>query len=96
MVLDAGDVYKAGWQYGLIPIMAEIYNLGTPHYYAVAVTKQRDNSSELIYLKRKNTCHSAVGHAAGWVIPMAWLIANERVSYFQTGCQFKKVKYSMA
>lgn len=79
VVLDAGDVYKAGWQYGLIPIMAEVYNLGSPHYYAVAVTKQRDNSSELIYLKRKNTCHSAVGHAAGWVIPMAWLIANERV-----------------
>ena len=40
--------------------MAEIYNLGTPHYYVVAVTKQRDNSSELIYLKRKNTCHTGV------------------------------------
>ncbi len=47
-VLDAGDIYRAGWQYGLIPIMAEIYNLGTPHMYAVAVTKQRDNSSELV------------------------------------------------
>ena len=84
VVLDAGDIYRAGWQYGLVPIMAEIYNLGTPHYYAVAVTKQRDNSSELIYLKRKNTCHTAVGHAAGWVIPMAWLIANERVRDY--GC----------
>jgi hypothetical protein len=38
--------------------MAEVYNLDGPHYYAVAVTKQRDNSSELIYLKTKNTCHT--------------------------------------
>ena len=58
VVLDAGDVYRAGWLFGLIPIMAEVYNLDGPYYYAVAVTKQRDNSSELIYLKTKNTCHT--------------------------------------
>ena len=52
--------FRAGYQYNLKPVMAEIYNLGTPHYYVVAVTKQRDNSSELIYLKRKSTCHTAV------------------------------------
>ena len=52
--------YRAGFQYGLKPVMAEIYNLPTPHYYVVAVTKQRDNSSELIYLKRKSTCHTGV------------------------------------
>ena len=37
-----------------------------------------------IYLKRKNTCHTGVGQAAGWIIPMAWLIANERVRDY--GC----------
>jgi melanoma-associated antigen p97 len=58
VVLDAGDVYRAGYMFGLIPIMAEVYNLDGPYYYAVAVTKQRDNSSELIYLKTKNTCHT--------------------------------------
>ena len=52
--------FRAGFQYGLKPVMAEIYNLPTPHYYVVAVTKQRDNSSELIYLKRKSTCHTGV------------------------------------
>ena len=41
-------------------------------------------SSELIYLKRKNTCHTGVGHGAGWVIPLAWLIGNERVRDY--GC----------
>ncbi len=83
-VLDAGDIYKAGWQYDLIPIMAEVYNLGEPYYYAVAVTKQRDNDTELIYLKNKRTCHTAVGHGGGWVIPMAWLLTNERVRDY--GC----------
>jgi len=62
VVLDAGDVYRAGFLYGLIPIMAEVYNLEEPFYYVVAVAKQRDNSSELVYLKTKNTCHT-VGHS---------------------------------
>ena len=97
-MLEAGDIYRAGEDYGLIPIMAEVYNLGTPDYYAVAVVKIRDNSSELIYLKRRNSCHTGVGQAAGWIIPMSWLISNERVrdygcdsvraasEYFQKGC----------
>ena len=55
--------FRAGYQYNLKPVMAEIYNLGTPHYYVVAVTKQRDNSSELIYLKRKSTCHTGVSRS---------------------------------
>jgi len=83
-VLEAGDIYKAGWQYRLIPILAEVYNLGEPFYYAVAVTKQRDNNTELIYLKNKRTCHPAVGHGGGWVMPMAWLLTNERVRDY--GC----------
>ena len=97
-MLEAGDIYRAGEDYGLIPIMAEVYNLGTPDYYAVAVVKIRDNSSELIYLKRRNSCHTGVGQAAGWIIPLSWLISNERVrdygcdsvraasEYFQKGC----------
>ena len=41
-------------------------------------------SSELIYLKRGRTCHPAVGHGTGWVMPMAWLLTNERVRDY--GC----------
>ena len=54
----------------------KVYNLGTddmtgiPYYYSVAVAKIRDNSSELIYLKRRNSCHTGLGQAAGWIIPM--------------------------
>ena len=59
---------------------------GIPYYYSVAVVKIRDNSSELIYLKvslfflknsksyylsqRRNSCHTGLGQAAGWIIPM--------------------------
>ena len=47
----------------------QVYNLGTPDYYAVAVVKIRDNSSELIYLKRRNSCHTGVGQVRGiWQI----------------------------
>ena len=98
-MLEAGDIYRAGKGWGLIPIMSEVqklsaesvellkvetifrlnfkvYNLGTddmtgiPYYYSVAVVKIRDNSSELIYLKRRNSCHTGLGQAAGWIIPM--------------------------
>ena len=65
VMLEAGDIYRAGKEFGLIPIMAEVYNLGTPDYYAVAVVKIRDNSSELIYLKRKNSCHTGLGQVLG-------------------------------
>ncbi len=48
--------------------------------------------SQVIFLFQKKSCEtiessfhcSAVGHAAGWVIPMAWLITNERVRDY--GC----------
>jgi hypothetical protein len=50
-VFDAGDVYKAGLQFELIPVLAEIYNLGEPEYYAVAVAYQGDAETELTYLK---------------------------------------------
>uniref|UniRef100_A0A8D8LTG3 Serotransferrin n=1 Tax=Cacopsylla melanoneura TaxID=428564 RepID=A0A8D8LTG3_9HEMI len=75
-VLDAGDVYTAGLQYALIPFISEIYNLGTPDYYVIAVAKEEDPSTELTYLRGKNTCHTGLFTAAGWIIPMAFLISN--------------------
>jgi hypothetical protein len=57
-MFDAGDVYSAGLNFELIPILSEVYNLGKPEYYVVAVAKARDRDTELIYLKEKNTCHT--------------------------------------
>ncbi|XP_039275547.1 melanotransferrin [Nilaparvata lugens] len=75
-VFDAGDIYTAGLKYDLIPFIAEVYNLGKPEYYVVAVAKEEDPTTELTYLKGKNTCHSGINTAAGWIIPLAYLISN--------------------
>jgi hypothetical protein len=50
-VFDAGDVYTAGLKYDLIPFISEVYNLGEPEYYAVAVAREEDPDTELTYLK---------------------------------------------
>lgn len=75
-VLDASDVYTAGLRFNLVPIISEIYNLGEPEYYVVALAKEEDPDTELTYLKGKYTCHSGINTAAGWVYPMAYLISN--------------------
>lgn len=67
IVLDASDVYTAGLRYDLIPIISEVYNLGEPEYYVVAVAKEEDPSTELTYLRGKYTCHPGINTAAGWV-----------------------------
>jgi len=72
-VLDAGDVYTAGYHYGLIPVMAEIYNtkntkLGEPEYYAVAVAYQGDPDTELTYLKGSTTLKFRLNYA-----PLFWI-----------------------
>ncbi|XP_058831146.1 transferrin 2 isoform X1 [Topomyia yanbarensis] len=76
VVLDASDVYTGGLNYDLLPFMSEIYDLGRPEYYVVAVAKEEDPDTELTYLKGKYTCHSGINTAAGWVYPMAYLISN--------------------
>lgn len=50
-VLDAGDIYTAGLTFDLVPIISEVYNLGKPEYYVVAVSKEDDPSTDLTYLK---------------------------------------------
>ncbi|XP_011195996.1 melanotransferrin [Zeugodacus cucurbitae] len=75
-VFDAGDVYTGGLNYELIPFMSEVYNLGEPEYYVVAVAKEEDPDTELTYLKGKYTCHTGINTAAGWTYPMAFLISN--------------------
>ncbi|CAL8115042.1 unnamed protein product [Orchesella dallaii] len=88
-VFDAGDIYTAGLHFGLIPVMQEVYNtrdskIGEPEYYAVAVAYQGDPDTELTYLKGKYSCHSGINHAAGWIIPMAYLISSGRMRNY--GC----------
>lgn len=83
-VLDAGDVYTAGLRFNLIPFISEVYNLGTPDYYVVAVAKEEDDNTDLTYLKNKYTCHTGINTAAGWVYPLAYLISNNWIRGY--GC----------
>lgn len=50
-MMDAGDIYTAGLTFDLVPIISEVYNLGKPEYYVVAVSKEDDPSTDLTYLK---------------------------------------------
>uniref|UniRef100_A0A1B6EA49 Transferrin-like domain-containing protein n=1 Tax=Clastoptera arizonana TaxID=38151 RepID=A0A1B6EA49_9HEMI len=75
-LFDAGDIYTAGLNYDLIPFLAEVYDLGVPEYYVVAVSKEEDPTTEITYLKGKYTCHPGINTAAGWIVPLAYLISN--------------------
>ncbi|XP_047480252.1 melanotransferrin-like [Penaeus chinensis] len=84
VVFEAGDIYSAGLNYELVPFMGEQYNLDTLEYYVVAVSKEDDPDTDVLYLKNKRTCHPAVMHGGGWVVPLAYLINNNLIR--QYGC----------
>jgi len=84
VMLDPGDVYTAGLQFNQVPIMNEIYDKDKSSFYVVAVSKEIDLDTDLLYLRNKKTCHTGVMEGAGWVIPLAYLISNERIRGY--GC----------
>lgn len=88
-MLDAGDIARAGHRFNLIPIIAERYNLRDPSYYVVAVARQVDKETDLLYLKGKKSCHTGFGEAAGWIIPLSFLLFNERMRSYGP-CQSAK------
>ncbi|XP_050357433.1 melanotransferrin [Nymphalis io] len=75
-MFDAADMLHAAYRHRLVPFMQEIYSSGDNWYYAVAVAKEQDPDTDLTYLRGKNTCHTGIGMAAGWVYPLAYLISN--------------------
>ena len=83
-MLDAGDVYRGGQAYGLIPIVSERYNLEDSSFFAVAVARQSDKDTDLLHLKGRRSCHSAYGAADGWLIPLNFLLSNNRMRSY--GC----------
>lgn len=50
-MFEAGDIYSAGLHYELVPFMGEQYNLDTLEYYVVAVSKEDDPDTDVLYLK---------------------------------------------
>ncbi|KOB75135.1 Lactotransferrin, partial [Operophtera brumata] len=62
VLLDAADMLHAAQQHRLVPFMQEV----------TACCQHTD----LTYLRGKNTCHTGVGMAAGWVYLLAYLVSN--------------------
>ncbi|CAH2244764.1 jg22216, partial [Pararge aegeria aegeria] len=75
-IFDAADMLHAAYRHRLVPFMQEVYSSGNNWYYAVAVAKEQDPDTDLTYLRGKNTCHTGIGMAAGWIYPLAYLISN--------------------
>ncbi|XP_053619563.1 transferrin 2 [Plodia interpunctella] len=75
-VLDSADMLHAAYRYKLVPFMQLVYSTGNSWYYAVAVAKEQDPDTDITYLRGKNTCHTGIGMAAGWIYPLAYLISN--------------------
>lgn len=79
VVLDAADIYLAGVKFALIPIVMEQIDKYEPDHYAIAVAKKSDQSTDLFSLKGKLSCHSGFLKGAGWVMPLNFLLSNDRM-----------------
>lgn len=77
--LDAADLYVAGKRFGLIPFVAEFYGEGTD-YYAVAIVRQNDKQILVSNLLHKRTCHSGIGKATGWVVPLNLVLDTRQIT----------------
>lgn len=78
-VVDASDMYLGGTLYGLAPFMTEYYDDPEPNFYAVAVVKRTDLTTNLLDLRGRRTCHGAIYGAAGWSVPISFLLTQNRV-----------------
>ena len=78
ITLDPADAYRANRYFGLEPLAAEDYGTMTdsPIYYAVAVVKRTDLSTNLWNLRNKRACGTGFGDMAGWHVPVSYLIGN--------------------
>ncbi|KAG8174344.1 hypothetical protein JTE90_015522 [Oedothorax gibbosus] len=76
VVLDGGDVYKAGRYFKLQPIASELYNNSDAMYYAVAVIRSVSDVTNASQLRGLRSCHTGMGRTAGWVMPVGFLISQ--------------------
>nr|CAB3263754.1 serotransferrin-1 [Phallusia mammillata] len=78
--MDGGELYNAGINHGLLPIVTEHYGGGSiPSYYAVAAIRANDTTTKFTKegLKGKRTCHTGYQKTAGWNVPVGLMSRNE-------------------
>lgn len=76
-VFDGGNIRKASNTYNLKPIRIEITGTSTDRYFSVGVVKKDNCPRNINDLKGKRTCHSGYGRAAGWTIPITYLVDSK-------------------
>uniref|UniRef100_A0A669PN25 Ovotransferrin n=1 Tax=Phasianus colchicus TaxID=9054 RepID=A0A669PN25_PHACC len=88
VTLDGRWIYQAGKEYGLKPVVGEVYDqeIGTS-YYAVAVVRTGSNIT-INSLKGIRSCHTGINRTAGWNVPVGYLIDSGRLPAM--GCDLPK------
>ncbi len=91
ITVDPADAFRAKRYYGLNPLAAEDYGTDTekPVYYAVAVVKKTDLTTNLWNLRAKHACGTAFGDMAGWHVPVDYLIGIKEL--YVRDCHISKV-----
>ncbi|XP_042676654.1 melanotransferrin isoform X2 [Centrocercus urophasianus] len=88
VTLDGRWIYQAGKEYGLKPVVGEVYDqeIGTS-YYAVAVVRKGSNIT-IDSLKGVRSCHTGINRTAGWNVPVGYLMDSGRLPAM--GCDLPK------
>ncbi|NWH73444.1 TRFM protein, partial [Piaya cayana] len=90
VTLDGRWIYQAGKEFGLKPVVAEVYDqeIGTS-YYAVAVVRKSSNIT-IDNLKGVRSCHTGINRTAGWDVPVGFLVDSGRLPAM--GCDLPEGK----
>ncbi|KAA8593409.1 hypothetical protein FQN60_009525 [Etheostoma spectabile] len=78
VTLDAGEVYSAVKQFGLVAIAKEIYSDGG---CILSVAVVRNLSLDIRSLRGQRSCHSGVRWTAGWSLPLGFLLSRNYLSW---------------
>ncbi|XP_076012960.1 saxiphilin-like [Genypterus blacodes] len=78
VTLDAGEVYSAVKQFGLVAVAKEIYRDGG---CILSVAVVRNSSLDVRSLQGLRSCHSGVKWTAGWSLPIGFLLSRNYLSW---------------
>ncbi|KAM8756100.1 saxiphilin-like [Acanthopagrus schlegelii] len=78
VTLDAGEVYSAVKQFGLVVVAKEIYSDGG---CILSVAVVRNSSVDIRSLQGLRSCHSGVRWTAGWSLPLGFLLSRNYLSW---------------
>ncbi|KAM3622028.1 uncharacterized protein V6R79_019332 [Siganus canaliculatus] len=78
VTLDAGEVYSAVKQFGLVVVAKEIYSEGG---CILSVAVVRNSSLDIRSLQGLRSCHSGVRWTAGWSLPLGFLLSRNYLSW---------------